>query len=289
MRFIGTGAGEGTPNPFCSCEICENARRVGGKEIRTRSSFRLDSETIIDIGADFFAQSFMLGEPFYNLRHVLYTHTHDDHFNYTMIWERFVKHSKSSEPLNVYFTDTAYDIIDKFYLDSPMTAGCEGCITPENIQFKRLEFLQCYKIGNYDVTPLRGDHSTVFEKNSANYLIENADMSLFYAVDSGPFLDETLEYLAEKKLDYFIGECTFPIIGKDYIPNIRGHMDLNAFLKNLNILYDKNIIHRKTKIYITHISPVGATHSRLTEYINSLDLPFDITVAYDGMMIYRRL
>ena len=54
MKFLGTGAGEGIPNPFCTCRICEYARKHGGKDIRTRSSFMLDRHTIIDMGADFF-------------------------------------------------------------------------------------------------------------------------------------------------------------------------------------------------------------------------------------------
>ena len=32
MRFMGTGAGEGVPTPFCRCRVCEHARKVGGKE-----------------------------------------------------------------------------------------------------------------------------------------------------------------------------------------------------------------------------------------------------------------
>ena len=32
MIFLGTGASEGIPNPFCRCRICETARKMGGKE-----------------------------------------------------------------------------------------------------------------------------------------------------------------------------------------------------------------------------------------------------------------
>lgn len=285
MRFLGTGGGEGVPNPFCTCRICENARKVGGKEIRTRSSFRLDNETIIDIGADFFTQSFMLNEPFDNIRNVLYTHTHDDHFNYTMIWERFVRNLGGDGPMNIYFTDSAYDILDKFYLVSPVTEGRENYITPENIRFIRLNFMEKYNIGQWNVTPLKGNHSTVFEKNSANYLLENNNISIFYAVDSGPFSDETIGFLSGAKLNILICECTFPVIGIDYLPAKSEHMDLNSCLKNLDVLYTKNIISKETKIYITHISPVGSTHAEFEQYVNSLDLPYKITVAYDGMVI----
>lgn len=28
MRFLGTGAAELYPNPYCDCEVCERARRA---------------------------------------------------------------------------------------------------------------------------------------------------------------------------------------------------------------------------------------------------------------------
>jgi len=284
MRFLGTGAGEGTPNPFCTCEICENARRVGGKEIRSRSSFRLDAETIIDIGADFFMQATQLKETFDSLRHVFYTHTHFDHFNYTMMWERLVKRGGCTEPLTIYVTDSAYDVVDKFFRASAFTKDSwKSYINPEQTQFVRLEFLKQYQIGNYRVTPLRGDHQTSLEENSANYLFENEEMSLYYALDSGPFLKETFDYLSGKRLDYFIGECTFPVLDKDYMPDIHGHMDTNACLLNLDRLYQRNAIDEHTKVYLTHIGPVGATHAQLEAYIAAKNLPYSITVAYDGL------
>jgi len=81
MRFWGTGAGEGIPTPFCRCRVCEYARTNKGKDLRTRSSFRIDDKVMIDIGADFLAQSIMYLEDTFDVSHVLYTHTHHDHFN----------------------------------------------------------------------------------------------------------------------------------------------------------------------------------------------------------------
>ena len=85
LRFWGTSAGEGTPTPFCECDICRTARAVGGPELRLRSSFRIDEETMLDIGADFNAAALKMGETLFGLKNVLYTHTHEDHFNYMMI------------------------------------------------------------------------------------------------------------------------------------------------------------------------------------------------------------
>ena len=81
LRFWGTSAGEGIPNPFCDCRFCQNAREKGGRELRLRSSFRIDEANMIDIGADFVGAAHKLGESLSGVRNVLFTHTHDDHFN----------------------------------------------------------------------------------------------------------------------------------------------------------------------------------------------------------------
>ena len=40
MQFLGTGAAEGIPSPFCRCRVCENARKVKGKEILLRKAYK---------------------------------------------------------------------------------------------------------------------------------------------------------------------------------------------------------------------------------------------------------
>ena len=131
MKFLGTSAGEGIPDPFCTCPICENARRVGGKELRTRSSFLLDEETIIDLGADYFAQARDHGLRLDKLRTVLLTHTHDDHFNYTFFWERSVKRAGTGEPLTVILSEEGKRYFDEFYVRSP-ALGSERLLSPPN-------------------------------------------------------------------------------------------------------------------------------------------------------------
>ena len=285
MRFLGTGAGEGIPNPFCNCRICENARKRKGREIRTRSSFRLNERVLIDMGPDYFSQSVNLDESFVNLKHLLYTHTHDDHYNYTSVWERFAKRSEDNGPLNIYFTEDAFNVIEDFYMISPLTEGREHYISEKNVIFHKLLFEKEYKIDDYLITPLKSEHSTSLEKNTANYLVCGENLCLYYAVDSGMFLDETIEYLKKYRLNVLICECTFPCIDKNFFPKGYGHLDLNLCLENLKNLYNYNIISDETKVYLTHISPIGATHEELCNYAEKLNLPFDFIVAYDSMSI----
>ena len=77
--FLGTGAAEMYPNPFCGCEVCERARR--NRETRLRAAFLLDETMMVDFGPDVAAASQHYGVPLNDVKHVLVTHTHEDHFN----------------------------------------------------------------------------------------------------------------------------------------------------------------------------------------------------------------
>ncbi|MCI8386872.1 MAG: hypothetical protein HFE63_00195 [Clostridiales bacterium] len=285
MRFWGTSAGEGTPTPFCECPICEYARKVGGRENRLRSSFRIDEFTAIDLGADFNAAAQKLNESLFSIENILYTHTHDDHFNYLLFWTRFVARKKLAKPLNVYLVDSAFDVIDDFYMKSKLTAGRESYSRPEDLNFVRLEFGKEYEIGNLRVTPLRGDHGTAYEKNAANFLIKLPNGKLmYYGLDSGYYLDETFDALAGSKLDLLISECTMPILTDDG-KNSRGHLNLHTALRVFERLFGQGTIDENTQVWLTHIAPIGSTHAELCEYIGKLELPYKLDVGYDGLSL----
>lgn len=285
MRFWGTSAGEGTPTPFCECELCENARRVGGREIRMRSCFRIDEKTAIDIGADFNAEAINMGESLYALENILYTHTHEDHYNYMAVWTRFVARKKLPVPINIYFVEDAYDVLDKFYFTSPLTNWRENYTKPSDVNFVRLEFGREYEIGNLRVVPLRGDHRANIEKNSANFLIILPDGKvMYYGLDSGYYLDETLAYLTGKRLDLLISECTMPFLEDDG-KNSHGHLNLHTALRLFDQLYSIKVIDSATQIWLTHIAPIGSSHAQLCEYLSRLDRPYKVNVAYDGLSL----
>ena len=123
--FYGTGAAEGIPDPFCRCPVCENARKVGGKEIRHRTMFRVNEELCIDLGADAASQATVLGD-LIGLHHVLYTHTHEDHFCPMMLQMRGMATHREEEPLHLYWTDRAYDIVPFLRNDTPVIKGTPG-------------------------------------------------------------------------------------------------------------------------------------------------------------------
>lgn len=278
MRFWGTSAGEGIPAPFCRCRVCEYARAHGGKDLRMRSCFRIDEEVMIDAGADFAAESIKLREDTYGLRHILFTHTHDDHFDNRLLWFRKVVKAelKPQGKIHLYFAPGGINILKDIY------KGNEPFLNPELVEFHELAFYETHQIGPYKVTPLKGHHATAYEANSANYIIEfPSGKKMYYAVDSGLYLEETFEYLKNIKLDLLIGECTF----LSQKPSNGGHMTLYDEKYTLDRLYEQGTINQNTLIYFTHICGVYLTHDELTAYWAELDAPYRAKVAYDGLSI----
>ena len=291
MRFWGTGAGGAIPTPFCKCEVCENARKVGGKEIRLRSAFRIDKKIMIDIGGDCVAQAIRLNDDLYDVEHFLFTHPHEDHFNYLMFWLRYNAACKHSEkPMNVYFVGDSYNIVDKFLYSTPLIVDKDaGYMSDKNVKFVKLDFGKRYKINDIEVMPLKAKHGTTVTENGANYLVKlkNGKM-MYYALDSGYYLEETFDILKDYKLDILIGECTFPVerpkrADGEYECPV--HMDLTSCVDTLDRLFASGTIDENTEIYLSHIEGRVHNHAQLEEYFSKLDRKYSVTVAYDGLSV----
>ena len=80
IHFYGTAAAEGIPALYCSCRVCEEARRLGSKEIRSRHLSTIDRDIQFDLGPDVFYQIHALGLDLRKTRHLIITHHHSDHF-----------------------------------------------------------------------------------------------------------------------------------------------------------------------------------------------------------------
>ena len=52
IKFLGTAAAEAMPAPFCVCENCKRAMKLGGRNIRTRSQALVDDALLIDFPCD---------------------------------------------------------------------------------------------------------------------------------------------------------------------------------------------------------------------------------------------
>ena len=52
VTFLGSAAAEGWPALFCVCEACREARRRGGPNLRRRTCYLINADTLVDFGPD---------------------------------------------------------------------------------------------------------------------------------------------------------------------------------------------------------------------------------------------
>lgn len=288
MLFLGTGAAEGIPSPFCRCKICENARKKGGKEVRMRSSFRVSKELLIDFGPDLFAGCVKTGTDLYDLKYLLITHTHEDHLDIGNLFLKPMISRGNGEKLHIYLNGDAYrflEAIDRMGYDGKQNFFAEEM--KKDYEFHRLEFFQKYQIGEFEVTPIKGEHPAHFEKNAAGYLIRQKDKTEFlYALDTGYYSEEALQFLKGHKLDRFILECTFGSAMRGDKPY--SHLDLHSCIKLCDRLYEQGTLSDASEVYLTHINQEQEyTHEDLEELCRREReiKPYRIYVAYDSLKL----
>lgn len=284
LTFYGTGAAQGIPDPFCSCRICQNAREKGGHEVRSRSMLRISEEMCIDLGPDTVCQAMRFGD-LTQLRHVLVTHMHLDHFSYGVMEVRRLSREGGDWPLHYYLADKAYEAVKMFMEDSFVKKFTGKMLQEGTVEFHRLEYGQTSVISGTEVTPLRGNHDGQIGENSANYLLKLPNgKKLYYGLDTGWYLDETLDALRGAGLDYLVSECTFGLKPEreGVVPK---HLHATACERLFKVLAEQGTITENTHIYLSHISHSTSTGAELEAWLKTREFPCPVTLAYDGMQI----
>ncbi len=285
--FLGTSSAEGLPNPVCNCPACQAARRLQGKNVRGRSSFKLSDEVMFDFGPDFVSQAQRYGGDLMRLEHVLITHTHYDHLSSFALCQYAGSLVPPEHPVKFYLVGDAYQMAEHILQDKALyNNGFSAVLEKGRVQFEKLSYFETYQIGEFSITPLPGRHPGTFEKTSANYLVERPDHKvLYYGTDTGYYLPETVKYLAGRHIDILITECTW---GDTWEVNLEDkHLSLNTLKPLLEELSAQGTLDGDSRVYLTHISH---NHQRMYDELQQFvgawkEFPFPIFIAYDGMKI----
>lgn len=203
IKYLGTAAAEAVPAPFCECNVCEYARKQGGKNIRTRSQALIDGKLLIDFPADTFMHT--LNEKFKlsDISACIITHSHSDHLYPAELFcrESCAAHMKQEHPFVMIGTE---DIIESIHADYPNSYLLEK---EKFLELHPIVPFVPFEVEEYKITPLAADHST---KQPVIYIIEKDDKAILYAHDTGFFPDKTMEYLAKSSVcfDLISYDCT---------------------------------------------------------------------------------
>lgn len=269
ITWLGTAAAEGMPAVFCNCEFCREARRLGGKNIRTRSQAMINDDLLIDFPADsysHFLQNNIEGD---KIKTLLITHSHSDHYYPTEFWMRntYYAHDMRAPELKVYCSEGAYN------------EGCSINGRGLNVELEKLEPFQSITFDDYTVTALPARHA--HGDGALFYIIQDGEKTLLYAHDTGYFYEEVFDFIREKgfRFDLASLDCT----NVDIPINDEGsHMSIPNIERVLDRLTEMGAVDEKTIKVINHFSHnANPLHHILEERVKDKGW----LVTYDGFSI----
>ena len=271
IQYLGTAAAEGIPGLFCKCELCEKARVLGGKDIRTRSQALVDGRLLIDFPPDTYMHALNYGLPLQDIHTLIVTHNHLDHLFERDFWCRSVGIANNIEkkPLDVYLTKPG--------LESTSSYIRANGVPESRVALHEITPFVPFTAEGYTITPLSADHDK--KTCPVFFIIEKDGKALLYANDTGTYPAETAEYLkgCGKHFDLVSLDCT-----NCYLPYRGNHMGFEENFEVKAMLTEWGLCDEKTVFVSNHFSHNGAkTHEEMCKYAAE----HGFLVSYDTMEI----
>lgn len=272
LILLGTAAAEGWPAPFCVCHACQEARRLGGRNIRRRSCALLDDVVQIDYGPDTSAQIQACGKSLAPITSMIFTHQHEDHITpheLTYRSEPFITQTQLPM-LHLYGNASVVEKLNAEFPDVEARAAKHRLA----IEAPLAPFVERETVDGTRVLPLPADHVA----GAFVLRITRRGKRIFYGHDSGSYAQETVEALAGEALDAALFDATFGIASS----NNRGHMGLDGVIESVARLRAVGAVTDRTQLIATHYSHNGlALYDELCSRLS----PHHIAPAYDGMIV----
>lgn len=272
LKYYGTAAAEGVPALYCSCDTCKYSKKVGGRNVRTRSQALIDSSLLIDVCPDTLYHCHVYGLELEKVEHVLITHNHSDHLDCPTLNFRsggFVPHPLP--PINIYGSmpsiDSVFDSLRK-----------SGVLERGKWNLFELSPFTVAKVGKYTVIPYKANHD--FRTYPNIYEISDGEKRILYGHDTGYFLDETWAYIEKEKpyFDLVSLDCTMGIASSGG----HHHMNVDDCVKVKERLTEAGCADEKTIFVLNHFSHNG--HVSYDELVPEAGQK-GFLVSYDGMEI----
>lgn len=271
FKYLGTAASEGIPGIYCECENCKKARKLGGKNIRSRSQAIIDKKLLIDFPCDTFWHFVQNNLSLTDVRNVLITHIHSDHLYVKDLGNFLPNYSKLDDPNTPFCIYGSEDTVEqvKSYCDKS-----KGRLT-----YCQIAPFEPFKVLDYTVTAIRAKHGT---PNPYLYIIEKDGKSILYAHDTGFLPEESFEYLKNRKkpFDFVSLDCTE---GNREELNYDHHLCLGWNKKFREQFIKNGIADKDTVFCLNHFSHNG-TDSCYDDF-SKIAAKDGFLTSYDGMEV----
>lgn len=269
VTFLGTGAAEGWPAPFCRCPACNSARKNSGKDIRSRTGALIDGVIKIDFSADTVSQLQRYGLDLCDVHSIIFTHEHSDHLvpsELEWLMPPFTN-TPMAEPLDVYGNGAVHRLINGMFQD----------FAPNNLTLKPVlsSFEAVVLVDGTQLLPLAADH---IQDALLLRITRPNGKSVFWGHDSGRYPASTVAALGNAgPVDMAVIDCTFG----GQTTNNRGHLGIDGVVEMVDALRCLDVIVDATTVIATHFSHNGALlHDQLVDIFSQ----HGIHVAYDGVV-----
>lgn len=269
ITYYGTAAGEGWPGVFCYCDLCQKARQLGGKNIRTRSQALINDDLLLDITPDTNLHSLFYGLDLSKVRYLLVTHSHNDHCLGAEMELLKEPYSHTCKGIEVWGNDKVREKIIR-------ATGNDGG-EKERFCYHQAQPNEAFCAGGYTVTPLRATHDR--KELCLFYHIAQGEKSVLYAHDTGGLTEENLDVLKQKqsKLSLVSMDCTMMRERDGYY-----HMGLEDAAEQKERLLKLGLADEHTIWVVNHFSHNGGwLHDELCRNAEK----FGFIAAYDTMSL----
>jgi phosphoribosyl 1,2-cyclic phosphate phosphodiesterase len=267
LFFLGTAAAEGYPGIFCNCARCQEARALGGRNLRFRSALLVNDDLLIDFGPDLLASAQRFDLNFWGVRTGLVTHAHSDHFipwNFEMRMDSFT--GKTPVPLMRLFGPREVEKI---------LVGAYPNLAKLHLEVHTVHAFDAWENGGYQFTAYHAFHA-VADLEALFYSVDDGQHAFLYATDTGSFPEDTWQALSGRSFDVIILEET---LGDGQYTQ---HMGVTTFLEHVRRMRAEGMLRPGGRVIGHHISHSGnPTHEKL----EAIFTPHGVEVAYDGMQI----
>lgn len=276
LQYMGTAAAEGWPAIFCQCDVCVKAAAQGGKNQRMRSGALVNDRVLLDVPPDLFAAKLKLNLDLGNVRNILVTHAHMDHFDretLSMFTEPYA-HLAHRGNLHVWgsgFTQKVWrEYVEGSLMKEPELDG--------EIVFHTVMPFESFDADGIKVTALPAVHSC---PESLIYVLEQEESKMLYGNDTGLWREEVWRYIATHNARPFSLVSLDSTMG---LPESTydGHM---TFAQNMQVrlrMLREGIASENTIFICNHFSHNGLL---LHEQIEELMKPKGFRTAYDGLIV----
>jgi len=254
LLFLGTGAADYAVKP--EEQMTDKDRRYSG--------ILANGEFLLDVAPQSFGFAQRCGVDFSNIRFVLVSHTHYDHYSKAAVLN-FAK--QSGRRLKLFCHENAVEKLG-------LTEQDRAFIEPVGVKI-----MSAFETDGYKVMPLAANHIVDGSpEEPLHYIIEDKNgKRYFYGCDGGWFVAQTWEYMRKLKFDGMILEAT--VGDKDGDFRLGTHNSIPMLRLIVAALWENKMIDENTRLFASHIArTLHISHDDTAEKLKKIG----IDTAFDG-------